>query len=124
MRTGAGIRTPGSVLALHQLLLPNFKQIDGTVRQAAMDETFHNVTPQPGDTEGKLAYKRQALQKWMEAETAAPVAKGNGINLEAFNSTRTAPREGSRYNIGDIVVARNGNHYEITDAKGTVKQVR
>lgn len=91
MRTGASVlRTPGEVMALHQLLLPNFKQIDGTVRQAAMDETFHNVTPSPGDNDHKIAEKRQALYDWMHSETAAPIAKGNGIDLQRFNSTRIA----------------------------------
>lgn len=86
--TGAGyLRTPGEVMALHQLLLPNFKQIDGTVRQAAMDETFHNVTPSPGDSDHKIAEKRQALQDWMHSETAATVSKGNGLDLSKYKST-------------------------------------
>ncbi len=88
IRTGAGLRTPGSVLALHQLMLPNFKQVDGTVRQAAMDETFHNLTPSPGDAPAKTAAKRQALMDWMHSETAAPIAKGNGLDLQQFQSTR------------------------------------
>lgn len=95
LRTGAGVlRTPGEVMALHQLLLPNFKQIDGTVRQAAMDETFHNVTPAPGDNDHKIAEKRQALYDWMHSETAAPIAKGAGIDLQRFQSTRIAPPGG------------------------------
>jgi hypothetical protein len=92
MRTGAGfLRTPGSVMALHQLMLPNFKQIDGTVRQAAMDESFHNLTPAPGDTEGKIAEKRKALIGWMESEAAAPISKGNMLDLSRFQSTSMAP---------------------------------
>ena len=51
--------TPGSINALHQMLLPNFKQIDGTVRQAAMDETFHNVTPTPWDTSSRIKEKKK-----------------------------------------------------------------
>lgn len=93
LQTGAGyLRTPGTVMALHQLLLPNFKQIDGTVRQAAMDETFHNVTPAPGDSNTKIAEKRQALVDWMHSETAAPNAKGAGIDLQRFASTSADPR--------------------------------
>jgi hypothetical protein len=88
LRTGAGLlRTPGSVMALHQLMLPNFKSIDGTVRQAAMDESFHNLTPAPGDTEEKIAEKRQALQDWLHSETAAPTAKAHGIDLSKFSTT-------------------------------------
>lgn len=88
LRTGAGMaRTPGSVLSLHQLMLPNFKQIDGTVRQAAMDESFHNLTPAPGDTDAKIQTKRQALLDWMTSEAAAPTAKAHGLDLTKFRST-------------------------------------
>lgn len=88
MRTGAGYaRTPASVMALHQLMLPNFKQIDGTVRQAAMDESFHNLTPSPGDSNSKISTKRQALVDWMTSEASAPIAKGNGLDLSKFRST-------------------------------------
>lgn len=93
-RTGAGLlRTPGSVMALHQLILPNFKNIDGTVRQAAMDETFHNVTPQPGDSQHKIDQKRQALNEWMNSETTnAPNFKaGTGVDLTKFASA--APQQ-------------------------------
>ncbi len=89
LRTGAGLlREPASVMALHQTMLPNFKQIDGTVRQAAMDETFHNLTPAPGDTDTKIALKRQALNDWMQSETAAPIAKSVGLDLQKYQSTR------------------------------------
>lgn len=92
MRTGAGyFRKPGSVMALHQMLLPNFKQIDGTVRQGPMDETFNNVTPQPGDNSDKIAYRKQALRDWMHSETAAPTAKGFGIDLSQYQSTSSDP---------------------------------
>lgn len=92
LRTGGGLlRTPGSVMALHQNLLPNFKAIDGTVRQAAMDETFHNVTPTSLDSDHKIQQRRQALVDWMHSETAAPVAKGSGLDLSKFASTAFSP---------------------------------
>ncbi len=95
MRTGAGLlREPGSLNALHQLLLPNFKTIDGTVRQAAMDETFHNVDPRPGDFDAKGATRRQALVDWMHSESSAPTAMGNGLDLGKFSST--APNMGAQ----------------------------
>jgi hypothetical protein len=70
------------VKMFHQMLLPNFKAIDGTVRQAAMDETFENLTPQLGDTDKTIAGKRQGVINWMNSEAAAPTARGYGINLE------------------------------------------
>lgn len=87
-KTGFGLfRTPGSVMALHQLMLPNFKSIDGTVRQAAMDESFHNLTPAAGDSDAKIAQKRQALQDWLHSESAAPTNKAYGIDLSKFENT-------------------------------------
>lgn len=95
LRTGAGLlRTPGSVMALHQLMLPNFKTIDGTVRQAAMDESFHNLTPSPGDSEDKIAEKRAALKQWMASESAAPVSKGHGIDVSKFRGTAASSVQG------------------------------
>lgn len=82
--------TPG-MKALQQLLLPNFKQVDGTVRQAAMDETFKNVVPSPWNMGAGIDAKRKSLQKWMESETAAPVSKGSGIDLQRFSSTSINP---------------------------------
>lgn len=73
--------------ALHQLLLPNFKTIDGTVRQAAMDETFQNVTPQFGDGAATKASKRKTLEDWMTSESTAPVSMGHGIDLSRFSKT-------------------------------------
>lgn len=69
------------VKMFHQMLLPNFKAIDGTVRQAAMDETFDNLTPQKFDSAKTIADKRAATVNWMNSESAAPTARGYGIDV-------------------------------------------
>lgn len=93
-KAAAQVKIPGwersGPMALHQLLLPNFKTIDGTVRQAPMEETFNNVTPAPLDGPDKLATKRQALKDWIKSESAAPVSESYGINLNKFNQTAEA----------------------------------
>lgn len=90
LRTGAGIfRTPGSVLSLHQAMQPTFQDLEGTVRQAAMDNTFKNITPGPGDTEHKIQQKREALQEYLKSKGSAPRAYGYGIDLDKFGSTTT-----------------------------------
>lgn len=87
-KTGAGLlRTPASVLALHQQMQPTFQDLEGTVRQAAMDNTFHNVTPRPGDMQSTINTKRQALADYVKSKMAAPMAKGYGIDLQQFRST-------------------------------------
>lgn len=89
LKTGAGLlREPGSLLALHQALQPTFKDIENTVRQAAMDNTFHNVSPAPGDTDAKIAAKRKALADYLQSKLSAPTARGFGIDLAAYNRTR------------------------------------
>lgn len=90
LKTGAGLlRTPGSVLALHQAMQPTFKDLEGTVRQAAMDNTFKNITPAPGDSEHKIEQKRQALTEYLQSKMSAPTAKGSGLDLNKFESTKT-----------------------------------
>lgn len=74
---------------LKQLMLPNFKTIDGTVRQAAMDESFHNIMPDVGDAirPGMDASKAKTLKDWMESESATPVSDGYQIPLDKFMKT-------------------------------------
>lgn len=93
MRTGAGLlRTPASVLGLHQAMQPTFADLEGTVRQAAMDNTFHNITPMPGDMQHKINEKRQMLVDYLQSKKSAPFAEGNGIDLEKFSQTTSDPR--------------------------------
>jgi hypothetical protein len=87
-KTGAGLlRTPASVYALHQAMQPTFKDLEGTVRQAAMDNTFKNITPQPGDKDYTVETKRQALLDYLQSKASASTAKGYGIDLHRFEST-------------------------------------
>lgn len=89
LRTGAGLlRTPASVYALHQHMQPTFKDLEGTVRQAAMDNTFKNVTPMPGDIQHTIDQKRQALQEYLQSKSSAPRAKAFGIDLSQFPTTQ------------------------------------
>lgn len=92
LKTGAGLlRTPASVYALHQAMQPTFKDLEGTVRQAAMDNTFTNITPRPGDSDHTIAQKREALASYLQSKASAPTAKGYGIDLNNFASTSTQP---------------------------------
>lgn len=81
------IKEPRSAQALHVGLGPTFKDVEGTVRQAAMDNVFKSVTPVPGDTAADIKTKRAALEHYITAKSSAPVAKGNGIDLDKFKST-------------------------------------
>ena len=72
---------------IKQLLLPNFKTIDGTVRQAPMEETYHNVIPQFGDSKNTTDEKRKYLTNWMISESDAPFSRGHGVDLKKFPTT-------------------------------------
>lgn len=83
-----GIRTPGSVMALHALLGPTFKDVEGTVRQAAMDNLFKNITPGMGDGDKKVQERRQALRGYIQSKGESAIATANGVPLSRFKSTR------------------------------------
>lgn len=73
--------------AFHTLLGPTFKDVEGTVRQAAMDNVFHNTTPQFGDNARTIGIKRKSVEQYLSTKTSAPTAKGYGIDLSKFPST-------------------------------------
>lgn len=73
--------------ALHALLGPTFRDVEGSVRQAAMDNLFGSITPQVGDDSNTKATKRAALQGYLQSKLVAPTAKGFGIDLKRYAST-------------------------------------
>lgn len=89
-RVGSIFKTPRSVQALHAALGPTFSDIEGTVRQAAMDNMNNNTTPANTDTDRDTAIKRNALQQYVTAKSSAPLAKANGIDLDKFESTNSS----------------------------------
>lgn len=70
-------------------VLPQFQNIDGTVRQAAMDAFLPTVTPAIGDTKHTQDVKRNTLESWYVAHSSAPTAKGYGIDLDKFGTTNS-----------------------------------
>lgn len=114
MKTGAGmLRTPASVYALHQHMQPTFQDLEGTVRQAAMDNTFKNVTPMPGDSQHTIQQKKEALTAYLQSKSSAPTAKAYGIDLSKFKSTNTHSAEDQQ-----PVKGRDGRMYIKTTVNG------
>lgn len=72
---------------LHALLGPTFKDVEGTVRQAAMDNAFKNMTPQAFDSKDTKAKKRAALVDYLQSKSSAPTAAGYGIKLSDYNNS-------------------------------------
>lgn len=85
-----GVTSP-YVKALEAEMGPTFGKLEGTVRQAAMDNMHNNITPQFGDSEETIKIKRNALENYLKSAASAPTAKGFGIDLSKHSST--APLE-------------------------------
>jgi hypothetical protein len=84
-----GLKSAGQQ-ALQARLGPTFQDVEGTVRQAAMDNLDKNVTPAFGDSDSTIATKRQSLINYMRSKSAASLPKAYGIDLSKFPSTNTA----------------------------------
>lgn len=74
--------------ALHALMGPTFQDVEGTVRQAAMDNMAHNTTPQFGDNAETIKTKRNALEHYLRSKESAATASGYMPPLTRFESTR------------------------------------
>lgn len=116
-KTGFGLaRTPGSVYGLHQAMQPTFQDLEGTVRQAAMENTFKNITPSPGDSAHTIDQKRHSLQQYLQSKASAPTAKGFGIDLQKFDSTNSGSFTGPQTKI------INGIKYQVSpDGKKAIR---
>lgn len=81
-------KTPGQ-LALDQLMKPNMSELDGTIRHEAVVGAQETMIPSYKDLgrADRIASKRQSLIDWMKSQQAAPIAKGNYIDLDRFQST-------------------------------------
>lgn len=81
-----GVHSP-YIDKLHALLGPTFKDVEGTVRQAAMDNLYASINPQIGSGKERDSVQRQALEHYLTYKSSAPTAKGHGIDLTKFRST-------------------------------------
>lgn len=91
LRTGAGfLRTPASVYQIRAMTLPLIHDMEGKISEFEQ-KTVEDLIPHPGDTDDKIATKRDGLIKFIEQKKSAPTARGYGVNLENFPSTSTNP---------------------------------
>lgn len=91
LRTGAGfLRTPPSIMELNALSLPIIHDSEGRVNEFEQ-KTLSDLHPKAGDTDEKIASKRNAFVDFIHQKKAAPVSKGFGIDLQKFQSTSADP---------------------------------
>lgn len=79
-------KTPGQG-ALIARLGPTFSDIERTVRQAAMDNMEHNVSPMFGDSDAAIQTKWKSLQDYKTSKASSSLAKSYGIDLSRYPST-------------------------------------
>ena len=99
--------------ALHALMGPTFKDVEGTVRQAAMDNMNANTTPQFGDSSKTTATKRAALVGYLTSKSSAATAKGFGIDLSKFPTTNFVPQAPGQPYIGQTKVKDGANWVKV-----------
>lgn len=81
---------PASLANTRNMLMPVLKDNEGRINETEI-KMMEDYLPKAGDSDSKIAQKRQSLQSFIQAKKSAPTAKGFGIDLESLNSTRTAP---------------------------------
>lgn len=94
-RIGSALKTPRSLMAFEQSLQPTFGDIEGTVRQSAMDATKENVNPSRYDTDEDTAIKRKALETYIHSKKSAPLAKTFGLDIDRFAGTNVGAGGGT-----------------------------
>lgn len=104
------VKEPRSVGALHSALGPTFKTVEGTVRQAAMDNMFKTTTPNHYDSDEDTATKRNALKNYIQSNMDSPVLKAYGIDPRKYESTSLGT--GGAYPPGSVVNIK-GKQYEV-----------
>lgn len=92
LKTVKGTINPVHAAALQQALMPTFKDLEGTVRQAAIDSAKKNFTPTKLDLiTGDSDVRKRSLEDYIQSKASAPRAKSYGIDLDKFKSTTSDP---------------------------------
>jgi hypothetical protein len=75
---------------MNALELPMIHDQEGRVNEYEQ-KTLNDLHPLPGDSNPKVAQKRQAYESFIQNKSSAPLAKSHGIDLQNFQSTSTNP---------------------------------
>ncbi len=104
LKSGFGVESAYNK-KMEALMGPTFQDVEGTVRQAAMDNMAKNTHPAWGDNDETIKAKRDALEGYLKSKSASSsVAKGHNIDLTKFRSTS--------HDFGGEVKNMNGIPYQ------------
>lgn len=88
MRTGYGlVRESPHVLAFQQALGPTLANLEGNTAVVTFENLKKNLTPKGMSLDSTFATQRKAVVDYLRSKSAAPTAKGYGIDLSRFQST-------------------------------------
>lgn len=73
------------------LLGTTLQDLEGTVRQAAMDNLKSAYSQSNLDNAEDILKRRKELEHYLDSKSSAPVAKGFGIDLGQYKSTAISP---------------------------------
>ena len=90
-RLGGLLGQSASKKVLQGLMVSQIPIVDQTVRQYAAEAAFHSFLPGLGDKGSTVAMKRKGLEDWMTSNAKGTTAKGFGLDLNKFKSTRISP---------------------------------
>lgn len=101
-RAGALVHEPRSLSGLRLSIGTTVQDLEGSVRQAAMDNVKNEVQPKVTDTAEDMARRRQYLVDYLNAKSSSPRFKAaTGIDLNRFQSTQPATERRALPN-GDV----------------------
>jgi hypothetical protein len=98
-RAGVAAYSPAELHTLQAELGTTVGDMEGSVREMAMNNVKGAYMPQPTDTDARLAARRKGLEEYLKLKSSAPRAKSFGIDLDKFGSTTRqmpAPQEDQR----------------------------
>lgn len=91
-RIGAAIHEPREMAGLEADLGTTVGDLEGSVRQAAMENVKHSFKPQKDDTDSDLAKRREALIQYLHTKSAAPRFESyTHVPLSKFTATSQDP---------------------------------
>lgn len=99
---------PPSIKAMDMMSLPLIHDKEGRVNEYEQ-ATVQKNHPQSFDSDETVAAKRKAMEDFFDQKSAAPTAKGYGIDLNKFNSTKTEnPPPTQKFNGHDYIKVPGG----------------
>lgn len=78
LKTAGGLRTPASISGYRAAIMPYLKDAEGRINEQEI-HIVQQLEPKPGDTDAKIAAKRQNLMNFLKEKSSSSLLKSYGI---------------------------------------------